>query len=431
MFVQLMRKIVRLVFYVICSLLVAVIPARAQRNFKRVLFLGNSYTQVNNLPQMLQEMAKSTNDSLLVDNYTPGGYRLQNHASDLSAITKIAAGNWDFVVLQEQSQLPSFTDIDVATDVFPFARKLDSLIKTYNPCAQTIFYMTWGRKNGDAQNCPFWPPVCTYAGMDSLLHLRYRMMADSNNAFVSPVGAVWREIRDKYPEIELYQTDESHPALEGTYAAACSFYSVIFRKSPMLINYLAGLDWQTITKLQSASESVVYDSLLKWNVGLFDSKADFTVAPIDGKKYQFTNTSYNATSFLWNFGDGSTSTEKNPIHEYAIAGNFTVRLRVQNCAFIDSNYHYLNVGSTAIHRSIEPHASLQILPNPASQEIRIQSNSSYVGEEYVIMNQMGAIVLRGILGEKDTFISIADLPNGIYLFSCKSQQNKAIRFSKL
>ncbi len=426
-----MKKNVRGIFYVLCSLLVAVIPAHAQRAVKRVLFLGNSYTQVNNLPQILVDMAKSTNDSLIVDSYTPGGYRLMDHSTDLSALTKMAAGNWDFVVLQEQSQLPAFTDEDVAADVFPYARKLDSLIKSYNPCAQTIFYRTWGRKNGDAQNCAFWPPVCTYAGMDSLLHLRYRMMADSNNALLSPVGTVWREIRAKYPEIELYQTDESHPALTGTYAAACAFYAVIFRKSPMLINYLAGLNGQIVTKIQSVSEYVVYDSLPKWNVGLFDPKAEFTVAPIDGKKYQFTSTSNNATTYLWKFGDGNTSTEKNPIHEYAVNGNYTVWLKVQNCTLSDSNYHYLNIGSSAIPKPLEQKVEIQILPNPASQEISIQSNSRYVGEEYVILNQKGGIVLKGILEEENSHVSIRDLPNGLYLFRLGSQQNKAIRFIKL
>ncbi len=430
MFVQLMRKIVRLVFYVICSLLVAVIPARAQRNFKRVLFLGNSYTQVNNLPQMLQEMAKSTNDSLLVDNYTPGGYRLQNHASDLSAITKIAAGNWDFVVLQEQSQLPSFTDIDVATDVFPFARKLDSLIKTYNPCAQTIFYMTWGRKNGDAQNCPFWPPVCTYAGMDSLLHLRYRMMADSNNAFVSPVGAVWREIRDKYPEIELYQTDESHPALEGTYAAASAFFAVIFRKNPLDINYFAGLSSLTATKIRTAAKNVAFDSLLHWNVGRFDPMAQFTFTPIANNSIQFTNTSQYAKSYWWNFGDGDSSIEINPKHVYALPDEYLVTLHVTSCSQIDTSSRKLVISNTALPPLVEKEKGLLLSPNPATNQIHIQSSQSYIGDEYFILNPIGSVVLKGILHSENTEVSIIDLPKGLYFFRSGNQQNKAIRFIK-
>jgi PKD repeat protein len=41
---------------------------------------------------------------------------------------------------------------------------------------------------------------------------------------------------------------------------------------------------------------------------------------------QFTNTSQNAVSYLWNFGDGTTSTDLNPIHQYLTNGVFSVSL---------------------------------------------------------------------------------------------------------
>lgn len=47
---------------------------------------------------------------------------------------------------------------------------------------------------------------------------------------------------------------------------------------------------------------------------------------IDGVKVQFTNYSTDATTYLWDFGDGNTSTEENPLHEYAESGNFIITL---------------------------------------------------------------------------------------------------------
>lgn len=179
--------------------------ANGQGLSKKVLFLGNSYTGVNDLPNMLSDAAKSTGDTLLFDSNIPGGYTFKRHAGDVNSLSKIIQGGWDYVVLQEQSQYPSFPISQVQASVFPYARFLDSLIQAKNPCAETVFYMTWGRKNGDAGNCASWPPVCTYAGMDSLLNLRYNMMADDNNAILSPVGAVWKYIRQNHPLIELYQ----------------------------------------------------------------------------------------------------------------------------------------------------------------------------------------------------------------------------------
>ena len=95
---------------------------------KSVLFLGNSYTYVNNLPQITADIATSMNDTLLFDSNTPGGYTLQGHSTNATSLSKIMVGNWNYVVLQEQSQLPSFDIVQVETDVFPYAHTLDSLI---------------------------------------------------------------------------------------------------------------------------------------------------------------------------------------------------------------------------------------------------------------------------------------------------------------
>jgi PKD repeat protein len=52
---------------------------------------------------------------------------------------------------------------------------------------------------------------------------------------------------------------------------------------------------------------------------------------------QFTNLSGNApTSFLWNFGDGNTSTLRNPTHNYSGSGSYTVKLIVSNSFGTDS-----------------------------------------------------------------------------------------------
>ena len=211
-------------------LLTMITSGYAQQQIKSVLFIGNSYTYVNDLPGLLASVAQSAGDSVIYDSNCIGGYTFQLHSTNATTLQKIAQGNFNYVVLQEQSQLPSFPISQVQSSVYPYARTLDSLITIANPCTETVFYMTWGRKNGDASNCANWPPLCTYSGMDSLLRMRYEYMANTNNAFVSPVGAVWRHIRNNYPGIELYNADESHPSIAGSYAAACTFYSIIFRK---------------------------------------------------------------------------------------------------------------------------------------------------------------------------------------------------------
>ena len=57
--------------------------------------------------------------------------------------------------------------------------------------------------------------------------------------------------------------------------------------------------------------------------------ADFTYT-LSGLEVSFTNTSVNATSYLWDFGDGTTSTEKDPLHQYSSAADYNVLLTVSN-----------------------------------------------------------------------------------------------------
>lgn len=52
----------------------------------------------------------------------------------------------------------------------------------------------------------------------------------------------------------------------------------------------------------------------------------------------FTNFSQNATSYTWDFGDGETSTEKDPVHVYAAAGDYTVKLTATNDANVSAEY---------------------------------------------------------------------------------------------
>jgi PKD repeat protein len=51
---------------------------------------------------------------------------------------------------------------------------------------------------------------------------------------------------------------------------------------------------------------------------------------VNGVTVSFTNTSQNATSYLWDFGDGSTSSEANPTHTYLDGGTYTVTLSATN-----------------------------------------------------------------------------------------------------
>jgi PKD repeat protein len=66
-----------------------------------------------------------------------------------------------------------------------------------------------------------------------------------------------------------------------------------------------------------------------------------------GGEVNFSDLTGSATSWTWDFGDGNTSTQQNPTHNYLQTGNYTVQLTVTNCAGTNtkviSNYINVNV----------------------------------------------------------------------------------------
>ena len=243
----------------------------AQSSQKRkVLFLGNSYTYVNNLPLLIQNIALANGDTLVYDSNCPGGQTFNGHFNDATSISKINAQAWNCVILQAQSQEPSFSPGQVAAQTLPYAIKLDSVIKHNNACTETVFYETWGRKFGDASNCASYAPVCTYLGMQNRLRASYKLFADTTHGIMSPAGEAWRKSIALNPNLELYSSDQSHPSLEGSYLTACVFYEVLFHHSVLSNTYTAGISTNTtVTFLQQIAHDVVNDSLLTWNIGKY------------------------------------------------------------------------------------------------------------------------------------------------------------------
>jgi hypothetical protein len=372
-----------------------------------VLFLGNSYTAYNNLPQLVAQAAASTGDYVTFNSNTPGGHTFQQHSTNTTTLSLIAQGNWDYVVLQEQSQLPSFPIGQVESSVFPYAEKLDSLIKASNPCAETVFYNTWGRKNGDASNCANLPALCTYQGMDSLLQLRYGYMADTNNAILSPVAQVWRYIRTNYPSIELYNADESHPSVAGSYAAACAFYTVLLRKNPLQITFNSSLDSTTAANIRLAAKLIVFDNLADWHVGEYDPIADFYAENDMGNGAYLINQSINADSYQWYINNILESIDEN----YSLQFNgspVTVMLVAGFCGRTDTLI--LNVSPLEVNEDLA--SLLNIYPNPFTDNITISSTTIQQPVDWQLINATGQLIQSG---NGSSIAGLNNMPTGLYL----------------
>lgn len=189
----------------------------------KVLFIGNSFTARNNLPELIALLATARGKSLAYRLISAGGASLRLHWNAGEALNAIKKGRYDFVVLQEQSTLPAKN----AKRMHENVRLFDESIRAAG--AKTVLYMTWARQNA---------PETQEAIADA-----YTSIGRERNATVVPVGLGWQSFLRKHALPILHDRDQSHPSLAGSYLAACVFYAVLFKESPVGIDTaVVGLD---------------------------------------------------------------------------------------------------------------------------------------------------------------------------------------------
>jgi hypothetical protein len=224
----------------------------------RILFIGNSYTFVNDLPATLTALAKSGGHPIETGMAAEGGMKLTDHVNSADTSTQISSSQWDFVVLQEQSQIPSVKQFRI-NQMYPAARALAQEIE--NSGAETLFFIPWAHRDG-------WPEngMQTYTEMQGQIERGYFDIANELGAPMAPVGFAWAVVVKEHPEINLWQADGSHPTKEGTYLAACVFYAVLFQESPQGLSYRADISKDHAVILQKAAAEMVLQNLNQWNI---------------------------------------------------------------------------------------------------------------------------------------------------------------------
>lgn len=391
--------------------MMAMLGTAANARTLKVLFIGNSYIFTNNIPGMLEQLALSMGDTLEYEESTFGGYTLEQHCKEPGTLAKIKSKKWDIVVLQEQSQKPSFSPGQVAAETYPYAKTLDSLVIDNDSCTETMFYMTWGRKNGDASNCAVYPPVCTYEGMQQRLRESYLEMAKDNKAVTAPVGATWKVVRDSLPNIDLYNPDESHPSVHGAYLAACVFYASMFHKNPHGSSYNASLSATDAERLQYFSGKVVLDSLNQWQQYGNYPYAAFSYS-VNNNTVTFQNLSLKGDSYSWSFGDATNSSQTNPVKTYTQQGKYEVRLKVTNKCFSETRVDSVTVGPVGIANIEQKYKALSYYqPEPGVVQFTITGEGH---RELAIYSSNGQLVLtREITTSKNLKEQLAP---GIYIY---------------
>ena len=257
-----MKRILILLFVLVPCLVMAQKP---KQDSLRLLFIGNSYTYYNDLPQMVYEIAKSQKRKLSVKSVTKGGEKLSGHLTNQKLREMLTSEHWDYVVLQEQSSTPAKPTDVVIKESYPAAKSLDSLIHIGSPKAKTIFYMTWGHKYGTTHAIENYPMAYTYEGMQERIKTTYLEMTYQNGGVCAPVGMAWQRVRRERADYRLYHQDMYHPSPLGSYLAANVIYATIFVQ-PYQSSFTAGFDEEKAEYIQQVAQQTVLENKSLLNI---------------------------------------------------------------------------------------------------------------------------------------------------------------------
>jgi MYXO-CTERM domain-containing protein len=240
-----------------------------------MLFLGNSYTFQNNLEAQVAAVFAAAGETVQAERLANPGWRFVDHEGAIETAGSdhalAFAEPHDWVILQEQSQIPGFPDGQVDVEA---SRDSAVVLDGYAAAtgAQTMFLMTWGRRDGDNTNPDLYPDFETMQARLTDGYLTYVSLAsaDGTPAWVAPAGLAWARVYDDVvagggdptapdsPFYQLYVDDGSHPSPRGTYLAACVLYKSLTGRSPVGLD--APADIADAAYLQGVAEATVTEA---------------------------------------------------------------------------------------------------------------------------------------------------------------------------
>ena len=215
----------------------------------RVLFIGNSATSVNDIPAMVNRLARGAGYNLQYISLTKGGSSLSTHADATTdhgkrVLSEIAKG-YDIVIIQDVTSCIK-TEANREASIAA-AKVLGAAIKESG--AEAYIYVR--------------PPTGTDIGSynsyeqcieyDNLFN-SIASDIDATNVFVNRACAY---VIENYPDINIWGDDNAHLNKDGAYLVACVFFATLFNTSAVGLD-CDGVDADMAATMQSVADQIVF-----------------------------------------------------------------------------------------------------------------------------------------------------------------------------
>ncbi|MDT0554271.1 SGNH/GDSL hydrolase family protein [Urechidicola vernalis] len=178
------------------------------QNNSTILFIGNSLTYTNNLPQLVKKEAKKKGVKIKSTVLAKPNYAIVDHLNEGSVQKKLKAKNYDYIIIQQgPSSQPEGKKLLIESGI-----AINALIKGTK--TKLVYFMVW-------------PSMAYYQTFDGVIK-NHKDAAKLNNALLCPVGEEWKQHFDATKNFDYYGPDGFHPSLKGSKKAAEIIVKTLF-----------------------------------------------------------------------------------------------------------------------------------------------------------------------------------------------------------
>lgn len=296
----------------------------AQSEPLKVLFIGNSYTHMNDMPKMFEKISKDAGMDIIVEKSAQSGASFRVHSERKEMFAAINKRQWDYVILQGYSRELTFDPEYLDTATVPFVNQITDSIYRNNACTNLLFYMTWGYDKGYLER----EVVNTHEKMANKIESGYRYLSDTYDVPVVPVGMAWKKVR-ALEAMDLYVSDRAHPSKEGSFLIASTFFESIFGIQP---NENIGIVKERhARKIRQAVNEVLIENRKLYKLDRFQINLETVIVDtVDEEKMmvEFAINYPEAKSVVWTFEKNATSTDFSGFYEFKKRGKYKVQVDI-------------------------------------------------------------------------------------------------------
>ncbi|OIQ38882.1 MAG: hypothetical protein BM563_05090 [Bacteroidetes bacterium MedPE-SWsnd-G1] len=195
------------IIFIILSIAFFNLKANAQ-NDSAILFIGNSLTYTNNLPQLVKKEGKKKGNKIKTTLLAKPNYAIVDHLNEGSVQKELKAKNYDYIIIQQgPSSRPEGKKLLIESGI-----AINALLKGTK--TKLVYFMVW-------------PSMAYYQTFDSVIK-NHKDAAKLNNAILCPVGEEWKRHFDATKNFDYYGLDGFHPSLKGSKNTAEIIVNTLF-----------------------------------------------------------------------------------------------------------------------------------------------------------------------------------------------------------